>query len=517
MTLGAERLAPSPRGTVDADVSSSSTASPRHERSWAAIGASPCRATATRSSPSTHPGHGESAAVQVDLVAGADLLGRAAGPATYVGYSMGGRLALHLAVSRPDLVERLVLVSSTAGIDDDRRARCPPSRPTNSWRHRSSVTASPPFSPTGWRSRCSPTCRPTPRGSTTASGTLLRGWRRACASPAPAPRSRCGRASQSLPMPVLLVAGQLDAKFAAIAERMAALIPDATLAVIAGAGHAVHLERPAEFLEVLRRWLDATPVGPADRDAGRLSRRAAARASSGRRTPAAAGRSRRARRSAPGRRAPPTTCRTGDTASSDGAERRAAPPAARSPRRRRGRRTWPRRARRRATASAASPSRTASVRLPATVSVGMSRRLLTTSSAQARQPAAQPIDDAQPGDLLDADVGRADRGDEPEEHEHEHLAEPQVAVRPRPAGVEPGRGDARRARRRAATTTSSPRAPGRRTAATPNARQRRPLDRPRRRQPRRHQPQRADPAVVGARARRRSSRWRSSRRPAGRG
>src|SRR5690606_23536537 len=53
------------------------------------------------------------------------LLGDAAGPATYVGYSMGGRLALHLALARPDLVRRLVLIGATGGIDDedDRAAR----------------------------------------------------------------------------------------------------------------------------------------------------------------------------------------------------------------------------------------------------------------------------------------------------------------------------------------------------------------------------------------------------------
>jgi pimeloyl-ACP methyl ester carboxylesterase len=39
---------------------------------------------------------------------------RAAGPVTLVGHSMGSILALHLAVSRPDLVERLVLVSLPA-------------------------------------------------------------------------------------------------------------------------------------------------------------------------------------------------------------------------------------------------------------------------------------------------------------------------------------------------------------------------------------------------------------------
>jgi 2-succinyl-6-hydroxy-2,4-cyclohexadiene-1-carboxylate synthase len=39
--------------------------------------------------------------------------------AVYVGYSMGGRLALRLALDHPELVEALVLVSSTAGIADE--------------------------------------------------------------------------------------------------------------------------------------------------------------------------------------------------------------------------------------------------------------------------------------------------------------------------------------------------------------------------------------------------------------
>jgi 2-succinyl-6-hydroxy-2,4-cyclohexadiene-1-carboxylate synthase len=54
---------------------------------------------------------------------------------------------------------------------------------------------------------------------------------------------------------VLVVAGALDAKYVAIAERLAANIPDATLEVVEGAGHAVHLEQPETFAGALDGWL----------------------------------------------------------------------------------------------------------------------------------------------------------------------------------------------------------------------------------------------------------------------
>ena len=64
------------------------------------------------------PGHGASADVQADLWDGARLLGQAGGPASYVGYSMGGRLCLHLALTEPTLVRALVLLGATAGLDE---------------------------------------------------------------------------------------------------------------------------------------------------------------------------------------------------------------------------------------------------------------------------------------------------------------------------------------------------------------------------------------------------------------
>lgn len=71
------------------------------------------------------PGHGDAAELGGDLWRAAELAARAGGEATYVGYSMGARIALPVAVSHPEVVQRLVLISGTAGIDEeaDRAAR----------------------------------------------------------------------------------------------------------------------------------------------------------------------------------------------------------------------------------------------------------------------------------------------------------------------------------------------------------------------------------------------------------
>jgi 2-succinyl-6-hydroxy-2,4-cyclohexadiene-1-carboxylate synthase len=46
-------------------------------------------------------------------------IGDDGGRAVYAGYSMGGRIVLRLALERPELMQGLVLVSSTAGIADE--------------------------------------------------------------------------------------------------------------------------------------------------------------------------------------------------------------------------------------------------------------------------------------------------------------------------------------------------------------------------------------------------------------
>jgi 2-succinyl-6-hydroxy-2,4-cyclohexadiene-1-carboxylate synthase len=54
----------------------------------------------------------------LDFVSTAQALGAAGGRGVYVGYSMGGRLCLRLALDRPEVVSALALVSASPGIDD---------------------------------------------------------------------------------------------------------------------------------------------------------------------------------------------------------------------------------------------------------------------------------------------------------------------------------------------------------------------------------------------------------------
>ncbi len=201
------------------------------------------------------PGHGDSGAIAADLPDGARQLGATGGRATYIGYSMGGRLCLHLAVSRPDLIERLVLVSATAGIDD----------PAERQRRRAADEAlADTIERDGLESFLQRwVAQPLFAGLDDPD---LDDRRRNTVAGLAASLRLAGTGTQQplwarlpdLDVPVLLVAGADDLKFVAAAERMSGLLPRPTLEVIAGAGHTAHLEQPAAFLAVLDRWLAAT-------------------------------------------------------------------------------------------------------------------------------------------------------------------------------------------------------------------------------------------------------------------
>lgn len=200
------------------------------------------------------PGHGGSAAVHTDLPDTAALLAEL-GPATYIGYSMGGRMCLETALHQPESVTGLVLISATAGIDsgEDRAGRRAADEAMADRIEGDGVGAFvehwlglPLFAGLSADRRYE-----AERRTNTAAG-LASSLRLAGAGTQAPAWARL----HTLVMPVLVVAGANDPKFTALAHRLVDAIGDnATLAVIPSVGHTVHLEAPDAFEAVLRPWL----------------------------------------------------------------------------------------------------------------------------------------------------------------------------------------------------------------------------------------------------------------------
>jgi 2-succinyl-6-hydroxy-2,4-cyclohexadiene-1-carboxylate synthase len=208
------------------------------------------------------PGHGGSGAVRVGFGEAAGLVGEAGGAGVYVGYSLGGRLCLRLALDRPDLVRGLVLVGASPGLTDPgaRARRREADEALAAGIERDGVAA---FLD---RWLAGPLFAGLPEAAAGRSDRLANGP----AGLAYALR-RLGTGAQEplwgrlagLRPPALLVAGALDAKFAGIAREMAAAVgPTARVALVPGAGHAVHLERPDALAALVEAFLDDPGGGP---------------------------------------------------------------------------------------------------------------------------------------------------------------------------------------------------------------------------------------------------------------
>jgi len=201
------------------------------------------------------PNHGESHDLNCNLANGADAIVDVGRVATYVGYSMGGRLCLNAALAYPESVKRLILISSTAGIDDptNRAERIKRDEALASRIETIGVAAfvdewlaQPMFA--GLTPK---TAQRDLRLTNTATG--LASSLRLCGTGTQEPLLR--RVSQ-LMMPVLVMAGENDTKFVALARQLVDAIGDnATLRIIPNSGHSPHLEQSKLFLEALREFL----------------------------------------------------------------------------------------------------------------------------------------------------------------------------------------------------------------------------------------------------------------------
>ena len=147
------------------------------------------------------PGHGRSAEIMAGLRTGGRLIADQGGEATYLGYSMGARFCLHVALTNPELVRGLVLLGATAGIEDpdEREQRRQQDLATaDAHRARRAGGAS---STTGSPSRSSPASRRSDRSERSASRTRSTGSSRASSRPAPASRTRRGTSSTASTCP----------------------------------------------------------------------------------------------------------------------------------------------------------------------------------------------------------------------------------------------------------------------------------------------------------------------------
>ena len=65
----------------------------------------------------------------------------------------------------------------------------------------------------------------------------------------------CWNQLNNLKIPVLLVVGAFDQKYLEIAQKMQRYLPSSTLLIIPNAGHCAHLEQPVPFMQEVHTWL----------------------------------------------------------------------------------------------------------------------------------------------------------------------------------------------------------------------------------------------------------------------
>ncbi len=217
------------------------------------------------------PGHGTSAppvgtmpAVAQDLVALLDRLG--VEQAVVIGYSMGGRLALHLALHAPERIRALVVVGATPGLSDPQAREA---RVSADEALAQRIEASYAEFVRDWEAL---PLFATQQALAPETKERIGAIRRSHDPQALASALRLmGTGSQEplheqlsrLTMPVLWVAGEYDAKFRDIAQSVQDRLPNAKVAILPYAGHAVHLERPSAFRTLFTAFAEKlSPVPP---------------------------------------------------------------------------------------------------------------------------------------------------------------------------------------------------------------------------------------------------------------
>jgi 2-succinyl-6-hydroxy-2,4-cyclohexadiene-1-carboxylate synthase len=210
------------------------------------------------------PGHGDSGSVRADLPTAAGLVADAVRsrvgdePCALLGYSLGARVALHVALAGELPLRGVVCIGVTAGIEDAderKRRRQADDALADGLEASGDIEAfidswlgGPLFA----RLESSNAAQRSERLRNTSLG--LASSLRLCGTGTQEP---LWRRLPTLGAPVLALAGSDDTRFAAHALRVSRLVPHGVTSLVPGGGHAVHLAQPPQVTRIVRHWLAA--------------------------------------------------------------------------------------------------------------------------------------------------------------------------------------------------------------------------------------------------------------------
>jgi 2-succinyl-6-hydroxy-2,4-cyclohexadiene-1-carboxylate synthase len=190
------------------------------------------------------------------------------------GYSMGGRLALHVAVRLPERVRSLLTISAHAGLDE--QARVARRQGDEALAERVERYGVEPFV-NYWAAQ------PLFAGIERRGAAYLAQLRaqRLANRPEGLAASLRGMGAGAmeplldeiagLTMPCTFVAGEDDAAYVASARRLATAVPGSRLEIVPRAGHAVHMQRPAPMARIVAAHLGRADAAAAGSSASSLT------------------------------------------------------------------------------------------------------------------------------------------------------------------------------------------------------------------------------------------------------
>ncbi len=182
-----------------------------------------------------------------------------------IGYSMGGRLALHVAARRPERILSLLTIGAHAGLEED--AREGRRRGDEALAQRIETDGLEAF--VNYWSSLPLFAGLERRGPSFVAKVRAERMNNRAAGLAESLRGMGAGAMRPIwddlarvTCPCTFVAGQLDHGYVASARRLAASVPHGRVAIVQRSGHSVHQERPEAFARLLLAHLEAASEKP---------------------------------------------------------------------------------------------------------------------------------------------------------------------------------------------------------------------------------------------------------------